>query len=340
MKRYGNLYSKICDRDNIRLAIKNASRDHAKDPAVIRMRENPEPYVEAIHEMLVTKSFHQSRYHTKTIYERGKYRTLNYTRTFPDRVVQHCLLQVAGHALMETYITDSYASIPHKGLHRGCKRVKEWLNDENGTQYCLKMDVRHYYDSVDRDLLFQMVERKIKCKDTLALFAQFIYYAPGTGIPIGNYLSQFLSNYYLSEFDHYCKEKLSIKYYIRYMDDIVIFGYNKSILNNIRIIIQNKLKQYRLTLKQNYQIFPTDSRGVDFLGFVFRHSYTKMRKRVKLSYIKSVNKMIYNIKHHIQLTTHMILSHISYVGIIGWSDSKNLYKKYDHKLEGYIIGAY
>jgi len=196
MKRFGNLYGQVCAYDNILLAIRNASRDHARDPAVINMKANPDEYAGIIRDMLVNHTYKQSAYRTRVIFEHGKQRTLRYTRTFPDRVVQHCLLQIIGPILIGTYISDSYASIPNKGLHHGSVKLRSWLKiDPIGTRYCLKIDVHHYYDSIDRNILYQMLCRKLKDQAVLALLHQFIFQAPGTGIPIGNYLSQFLSNF-------------------------------------------------------------------------------------------------------------------------------------------------
>ena len=301
---------------------------------------NPAPYIDAIEQILSEESYVPSKYNTRQIYESGKYRTLNYTRTFPDRIIQHCLLQVVGPILKSTFIETTYAAIPDKGLHKAAKSVKQTLKqDPIGTKYCLKLDVHHYFENVDRDILYSLICKKIKCKQTLNLIHIIIYTAPSTGIPIGNYASQYFSNFYLSYFDHYCKENLGIKYYYRYMDDIVILYSNKlqlhRYLNFINIYITNNLK---LKLKKNYQIFPVESRGIDFLGFVFRHDYTRLRKRIKHSLIKSINFIIYNIHHHVPITSHSMQSLQSYIGFSIHCDSKHLIHKYINRLDCTIAG--
>lgn len=339
MKRYGNLYNHICDPDNIRLAIKQAAKDHARDPAVIRMKENPDKYISVIHIMLINQSFVQSEYRTKTIYEHGKKRILNYTRTFPDRVIQHSLLQICGPILTSTYIEDTYASISGKGLHKANRKLKFWLDDDAiGTRYCLKIDVHHFFPSIDRDILYHMICRKIKDSRALDLFHQFIFDAPGTGIPIGNYLSQYLSNYYLSGFDHYCKERLHVKYYMRYMDDVIVLSNSKIVLRSVLHLMSAYLSKLHLEIKSNWQIFPVDARGIDFLGFVFYHNHIAIRKRVKLSYIRSVNSMIASCKRHNGITNKQFASHNSYLGMLKWCDAKHLSYNYEHRLEGYVDG--
>lgn len=105
--------------------------------------------------------------------------------------------------------------------------------DWGHTWFCLKMDVSHFFDNIDREILFEMIKKKIKCRRTLEILRRIIFEVPGNvGLPIGLFSSQILSVFYLSEFDHYCKEVLGIRYYYRYMDDIVILASNKNLLHN------------------------------------------------------------------------------------------------------------
>ena len=223
------LYDIICSRENVEAAVQAACRDHHKDPAVIRIRENPEPYIQAAIQILVTGSFHYSNFRTKRIFERGKQRNLCYTRTFPDRIIQHAVLQVVGPILLGTCIRDTYAAIKGKGLHRCNRYIREVMhNDPEGTEYCCKMDMSKYFPSIDRNKLFALIKKKIKCARTLEIISRMIFEVPGKkGTPVGLYSSQIFSTFYLTYFDHYCKEVLGIPYYARYMDDVVIFARRK-----------------------------------------------------------------------------------------------------------------
>ena len=110
---------------------------------------------------------------------------------------------------------------------------------------------------------------------------EIIYSAKG--VPIGNYLSQFFANLYLTYFDHWVKEELKCKYYFRYADDIVILGNDKNYLRNVLVSIKLYLKQVlNLELKPNYQIFPVESRGIDFVGYKFYHTHVLLRKSIKM----------------------------------------------------------
>ena len=330
------LYDIICSRENVEAAVQAACRDHHKDPAVIRIRENPEPYIQAVIQILVTGSFHYSNFRTKRIFERGKQRNLCYTRTFPDRIIQHAVLQVVGPILLGTCIRDTYAAIKGKGLHRCNRYIREVMhNDPEGTEYCCKMDMSKYFPSIDRNKLFALIKKKIKCARTLEIFSRMIFEVPGKkGTPVGLYSSQIFSTFYLTYFDHYCKEVLGIVYYARYMDDVVILARSKFLLRQYKHHIEVYLQELVLTIKPNWQIFPVESRGVDFVGYVFRHDYILLRKRIKISYIRSCNCILHAVRHGEQITPHMMASKISYEGWISrWCDGYRLVEKHTRRVD-------
>ena len=161
------------------------------------------------------------------------------------------------------------------------------------TTQCLKMDVHKFYPSINHDILKIQIRKKIKDNKTLALLDEIIdstdSLTPGVGVPIGNYLSQYFANVYLSEFDHIMKEQWKCKYYFRYADDMVVLSNNKEWLHSILANIKNYFEiNLKLELKPNYQIFPVESRGIDFVGYVFKHSHVLLRKSIK----KKLNKLV------------------------------------------------
>lgn len=320
------IYDLIKSRDNVALAVKNACKDHAHDPAVIRIKENPEPYIDAVCEILENGEFHYSSFKFKTIFERGKWRHLCFTHTFPDRIIQHAVFQIVEPILLGTCIRDTYAAIKGRGLHRGVVQIQRDMEaDPEGTMYCLKFDIRHYFDNIDRNLLFKMIKRKIKDPRTLEILHRIIFECPGEkGLPIGLFSSQILSAFYLSGFDHYCKERLGAPYYYRYADDIVLLYRNPAQLRRYLVFIRKYLAELGLEIKPNWQIFPVDSRGIDFMGYVFRHTHVRIRKRNKISYIRSCNRILYCLRHTEAITPTMIRSKSSYEGMLGWCDARHL----------------
>ena len=127
------------------------------------------------------------------------------------------------------FIAHTYACRKNKGIHKAAQDIKKVLRkDVVNTQYCLKLDIKKFYPSIDHEILKSIVRRKIKDTKVLKLLDEIIDSAPG--VPIGNYLSQYFANLYLAYFDHWIKECKKIKYYFRYADDIVIFSKNKESL--------------------------------------------------------------------------------------------------------------
>ena len=153
---------------------------------------------------------------------RTKRREIYQLPYFPDRITHHAIMNILEPIWVSVFTSDTYSCIKNRGIHAAAKRLKRELKlDPEGTKYCLKIDVRKFYPSIDHEILKQVVRRKIKDKRLLWLLDEIIDSADG--VPIGNYLSQYFANLYLAYFDHWIKEE-RIKYYYRYADDIVILG--------------------------------------------------------------------------------------------------------------------
>lgn len=269
--------------DNIRIAHQNARRGKSKYSEVKMVNAYPDKYFSQIHEMLKNKAFKNSSYKIFKRTERGKEREIFKLPYFPDRIIHHCIMQVLEPIWMKIFIQDTYASMKGRGIHGGVKRMKYYLKDIDNTQYCLKLDVKKFYPSIDHNILKKIVRMKIKCKDTLWLLDAIIDSADG--VPIGNYMSQYFANLYLAYFDHWVKEELKVKYYIRYCDDIVILHGSKEFLHHLLKDIKQYMKtNLNLEIKHNWQVFPSRVRGIDFLGYRFFGSYTLIRKTIAASF--------------------------------------------------------
>src|SRR3972149_5917062 len=276
MKRLNNLYEKIYDYSNIELAHHNARKGKQHYVQVKKVDKCPEKHFLLIQEMLRTKSFKNSEYKVFKRIEGGKEREIYKLPYFPDRIIHHCVLQIVLPIWTKSLITDTYACVKGRGIHKGVNRIKAALRDRENTKYCLKGDIRKFYPSVNHEILKGKIRRKIKDRDLLWLFDSVV--DSTDGIPIGNYLSQHFGNLYLSDFDHWAKENQGCKYYFRYCDDLVILHSDKTFLHDLK----NRISEYlshtlNLTLKDNWQVFPVDVRGIDFLGYRFFHDYTLLR---------------------------------------------------------------
>ena len=325
MKRYGNLYEKIYDIENIELAHKNAKKGKNHYREVKMVDSNPDKYFLKIHKMLKNKTYRNSKYKIMNReMNNGKVREIHKLPYFPDRIIHHCIMQVVEPIWYKTLIRDTYSSLKGRGIHDGVKRIKEALKDKKDTEYCLKMDVTKFYPSIDNDILKGIIRRKIKDSDLLWLLDEII--DSSQGVPIGNYLSQYFGNLYLTELDHYAKEKLGCKNYFRYCDDIVILESNKKRLHTLRNKIENYLGDLNLELKDNYQIFPVGIRGIDFLGYKLFHGYTLLRKSIKKKFIRKIKKI--NKEWGRMPYSQIVNSIMSYLGWFKYANCKNLFNKY------------
>jgi len=290
MKRHNGLYQQIYALPNIRTAHQNARRGKGQYSEVKMVNADPEKYFLEIHNQLKTKSFINSQYEMFKKTERGKTREIYKLPYYPDRIIHHAIMQVLEPIWMSVFIRDTYASMKNRGIHDGVNRMKLFLRDAPGTKYCLKIDVRKFYPSIDHDILKTIIRRKIKCRETLWLLDAIIDSAPG--VPIGNYLSQYMANLYLAYFDHWAKDILGIRYYARYCDDIVMLSNSKHRLRDI----YNKVNEYlntnlKLEIKSNWQIFPTAIRGIDFLGYRFFGDKILVRKSIVKEFCKKIDAL-------------------------------------------------
>ncbi|MFH0995809.1 MAG: RNA-directed DNA polymerase [Pseudomonadota bacterium] len=308
--------------DNIRLAHQNAMRGKSKYSEVKMVNANPEKYFSKIHEMLKKKTFKNSPYKIFTRTERGKEREIFKLPYFPDRIIHHCIMQVLEPIWMKVFIQDTYASMKGRGIHGGVKRMKQFLKDVDNTQYCLKLDVKKFYPSIDHNILKKIVRMKIKCEDMLWLLDVIIDSA--AGVPIGNYMSQYFANLYLAYYDHWIKEKMKVKYYARYCDDIVILHGSKEFLH----LLAGEIKWYmktnlNLEIKNNWQVFPTRTRGIDFLGYRFFGDYILIRKTIATSFKRKTLKLC---KKTESLMKNDICMLMSYLGWLIHGNGHNLLK--------------
>lgn len=287
MKRLGNLYSKLYDIDNLILADKKARKGKSKQKDLIEFDKNKDNNLLRLQNILINKEYKTSDYHIFTIYE-GKERVIYKLPYYPDRIVHHGIMNILEKMFINCFTSNTYSCIKERGIHKVLRDLKKDLKDIENTQYCLKLDIKKFYPNVDHEILKSLLQKKIKDKDLLNMLNEIIN--SSNGIPIGNYLSQFFGNFYLTYFDHWLKEDKQVKYYYRYCDDLVILHKEKDYLHNLRIEIQEYLKDnLNLELKSNYQVFPISTRGIDFVGYKFYHTHILLRKGIKKRFIKMIN---------------------------------------------------
>lgn len=211
MKRKGDLFEKVCSIENLRLADEKARKGKKHKRAVRRHDEHREEELANLRQSLLDGTFKTSEYTTMTVHE-PKERIIHKLPYYPDRIVHHAIMNVVEQIWVGRFTSDTYANIKGRGIHMCAERLRHALyTDPKGTRYCLKLDIRKYYPSIDHEIMKDEVRRTIKDKRLLALIDGIIDSCDG--LPIGNYLSQYLANLYLSRFDHRMKEVHGVQYY-------------------------------------------------------------------------------------------------------------------------------
>ena len=321
MKRIGNLYEKIISKSNIELAFNNAKKGKSHYKEIKIIEENKEIYLNDLRNLLVTNNFKNSEYEVFEKQCGAKKRMIYKLPFFPDRIIHHCIVQILQPIWINIFIRNTYSTIPRRGIHDGVNRIKKALQNKKETKYCLKFDISKFYPSVNNNILKESCAKKIKDENLLKLL--YIIIDSTKGIPIGNYISQWFGNLYLAYFDHYCKENLKCKYYYRYCDDVVILSNSKIDLQTKFKIIETYLSEnLQLKIKSNWQIYPVDSRGIDFLGYRFFHTHILIRKTI----LKNFKRKIKNNKATIQTES-------AYWGWFKHANTFNLTNKYFKKNE-------
>ncbi len=284
MKRKGNIWKDICSIENLILADKKARKGKRHQRGVKKHDKGKGCNIIMLHNMLMDRTYKTSDY-SHFIIKEEKERLISRLPYFPDRIVHHAIMN----KLVFHFTNDTYSCIKGKGIHPALANIITAMKDVAGTKYCLKLDIKKFYPSVDNDILKGMLRKRFKDREMLLALDEIIDSAKG--LPLGNYLSQQFANFYLTPFDRWMKEVQKAVNYFRYMDDMVIFSSCKKYLHQLLANIKKYLSEnLNLIVKGNYQVFLVAARGVDVLGYVIFHEYVLIRKRIKLRYIRMMSK--------------------------------------------------
>ena len=374
LKRYGNLYEKICSMENLELAYRNAKKGKGWYREVQQIEKRPYYYLAALKWMLENHKYHTSEYGVFTKKDGKKDRDIYKLPFFPDRIAQWAILQVIEPQLLDYFTDDTYSAIPKKGIHAAFYKLRNAVDTvPEEMLFCLKIDCKKFYPSIDHEILKQKYRRKYKDPELLDLIDEIIdsistcpatkenieYYTKqrdkvrivtdergnqfidGVGIPIGNYFSQYDGNFYLAKFDHWIKEEKHVKHYYRYMDDCCIFASTKEELHQLLVEIREYFQvNLNLRIKGNYQIFPTFVRGVDFVGYRIFKDYTLLRKSTCIDMKKKMTAIRIKVESGKEMNYSEWCSINSYKGWLEPCDSYRLSEKYILPIQPYADRYY
>ena len=281
-KTFNSIWEKIISFENLYYAYKQARRSKRFQSEVLEFSFRLEENLIILQNELMWKTWEPSSWREFKVYD-PKPRQIN-APAFRDRVVHHALCRIIEPLFEPRFIYDSYACRVGKGTHAAMYRVRDFLRRikrNHSKVYILKADISQYFPSVDHERLKKIIRRTIRDKNVLWLIDTIIDYGgeDGRGIPIGALTSQLFANVYLDTLDHFVKDELGIKFYVRYMDDFVILHWDKTHLKEVRNLIEEFLfKHLSLQLNPKTQIFPY-KQGVDFCGYRIWPTHVLPRKR-------------------------------------------------------------
>jgi len=304
MKSYNNLYSILCSSENIRLAYEKARKGKSKNKSVIEFEKNLHVNLYNLREELMTFSY--KPLHLKRFIIRDPKSRVIHASAFRDRIIHHAIINVLILIYEKIFIYDSYASRIDKGVHqalsrfdlfkrkvsRNGKRVRSGgVRTANSIEgYVLKCDIKHYFDTVDHEVLLSILRRKIKDENLIQLIKKVLdnFESPfkGKGMPLGNYTSQFFANVYLNELDYFVKHILRAQCYIRYVDDFIILHRSKEVLELWKKRIENYLECLKIELHTDKSIIIPLKNGVTFLGYRVFY-YCKLLRRRNTRHFKA-----------------------------------------------------
>jgi RNA-directed DNA polymerase len=330
VKTYNNLYKKVCDYDNLVLAWRKARKGKTRKPYVLEFQENIIDNLDLLQRELIDEVYFPRPLKTFILRD-PKTRKISKAH-FRDRIVHHAIINLLEPIYEKIFINDCCANRKTKGTLFALKRFYLYLgktsnngklasrkfNNNYVKGYCLKADVKHYFQEINHEILIKILEEKIKDEKLINLIRKILINGQaeeGIGMPLGNLTSQFLANVYLSKFDYFVKHEIKAKYYIRYVDDFVLFHKNK-----IENFLQTNLK---IKLHRDKSRVVPLSKGVDFVGFKNFYHFKLLRKR---NYKKMISKIQKYKKDHIEYE-QLMESFQGWNAHAQWANSYKLRKK-------------
>ena len=296
MKRKNSLYNNLLNLNNILNIYDEICRNVRNERRVIKLKEYKTSFVYEVYLDLLNKTYEVGPYNVFDIYEPKKRRIVS--QGLHDKIINHL---VARHILypviIPPLIPQNVASRPNMGTKKGYELYKKYrmsCNAKYKNYYILKCDISKFFASIDHDVLKGKLLKRIKDKDALNIVFKIID-SEATGLSIGSMTSQILAIFYLNDLDHYIKEKLKIKYYVRYQDDFLLFHPSKQYLTYCLSEIKSFLDKEHLSLNKKTRIYKNTDNFV-FLGrniqckpVKYREIKRKLKRRYYLYRINAID---------------------------------------------------
>ena len=299
-KTIRNVYCKNLTYEKLLKAHLDARKGKGSRKEIILFNLKQEDYIKYLLEKLENKTYKHGGYTVFYVTE-PKLRKIEKSK-YMDRIVHRWLVDnILKPYFIPRFIQTTYACIEGRGMHKACLDMQEMMKHCTriwNNYYILKMDIAKYFDNIDKKILLDILEKRIKDKDVMWLINEILYANKREkGLEIGNYTSQMFANIYLNEYDWYVKRDLHIKYFSRYMDDSILLVKTKKeaiqALENIKRFLKENLN---LELNSKTQIFKS-SQGVNYCGYKINEYRLKIRDKGKKKLKKKIKYLRYEIKN-------------------------------------------
>ena len=298
-KTIRNLYDKKLTYDNLIKAHYKSRTGKGYRKEIILFNLKQEEYIKWLYEELKNGKYNHGGYTIFYITE-PKLRKIEKSK-YIDRIVHRWVVDnFIEPYFVPTFINTSYACLKNRGMHKACLDVQKAMRScksKWNNYYILKMDISKFFQNINKDILYNILSKKVKDIKLLDLLKKIIYSNEGkTGLAIGNYTSQMFANIYLNEIDQYVKNTLNAKYYFRYMDDsILLIKTKEEAIEKLKRIKEFLEKKLELKLNNKTQIFK-NKQGVNFCGYKINEYRIKIRDRGKRKLKEKVKKLTKEIK--------------------------------------------
>ncbi len=309
---------------------------------VLRFEKNLEQNIFQLHRDLRDKMYRHGGY-TSFYISDPKLRHIH-KATVRDRILHHAVFKVLNPIFESTYIHNSFSCRVGKGNHKGVKALAHILRQasKNNTQTCfvLKCDIRKFFDSINHNILIELIQGKIKDKNTMNLLREiltsFANEQPNLfgikGVPIGNLTSQLFANIYMNGLDQFIRHNLKVKYYARYTDDFVIVSgdenYLEKLLPPIQLFLREKLK---LELHPSKVSIRKYRQGIDFLGYVALPHHIALRTKTKKRMMWKLRNKMAEYKNSTISKSTLLATFQSYLGVLSHADSHKFSESLQNK---------
>lgn len=338
MKSYNHLMEQLIDADNIKCAIQNAgnAKIFKRDNKAIRKYCDRDKYVDYYRDLAYNYTAKVKE--PIEIYDgisRKKRKII--VPTFDEQVLCHMIIQVLEPIIRKSMYRYTYGSLPHRGGVQGKNTIKRWLKrDKKNTKFFLKMDIKNFFGSVNLDKMIDFIKSKIHDFYFVRLISEILKCSI-IGLALGYYTSHWFAHWYLQRLDFYIKQELHTEYYIRYVDDMVCWSNSKEKLHQIVDLVNKKLKELGLKLKENWIIrriiYEKNKKEygqfVDFMGYRFYRNKITLRKAIMIKMTQKARKVANKRRATIFDCQQM-------VSALNWIEQTDIYNMYKDKIKPYI----